>query len=776
MKKITLLRIMLIGLVVIAGTHLAFATNYAVLIEGDSPTGFDEFWNDTFLMYEILIDNGFDPDNIFVLYYNGTDHASANPRYQPGSPENSHIAGPITDYAATIANVTLVFNGLANVDPLNGIPQMTGNDFLFVWVFDHGGFDDTNSNWVHDPGEPTYLGLVDGDIYATTFASLVDSISYSRRVFVMQQCHSGGFIPNLSNNNTVIITAAGLENAYPADDSPTTENEIVGGVTYRHGEFNYQMMNALHWLTPTRNPITAQDTNGNRSPSMFEVFNWVQTHESQIETPQYNDPGGIGDFVHIACLEPGEEVDIFIRDHHYWIDPLLLVTRPPDDGSVPSNLHGEYMWISPDILVDSNLDGIADLNPEYGQENYIYANVCNINAPTAGPINAIFYWADPTVGLSWPTDWNLIGTGTITSLSPGNCTTTPHSASDHVSWYPPNPSVNSHYCLLAVLSAPGDPAITLSGSIVNNVANDNNIAWRNVTVIDAYAGYTYDFEVYVANPFEIPKEIEFGIVGVPKGMRVRASVEGEKVQVPIIIGEGAERQKSSIHISLNAHEKRKVTLHIAIPHNAKPGTNAFITAFTKLDGKVMGGYTYEVRICEKEKARGRGLRLSFHLGATYPLGFGSNPYHDEYPNFTNLNEIADSNVHFRFNLEYAFSKRFNFMAFLGFNQFTDDYKASVHYYWFNVSANLKMLISSPSSTGLKWYLQFGPGIYIPKKNLLPPNPTTTTYGGNIGLGAQIPISGPFDLEWGIDLNCTNFYSSSEPKYWFLTLQLGMLFR
>jgi hypothetical protein len=773
MKRITLLRIVFIGLFVIAGTHLAVATNYAVLIEGDSPTWFDEFWNDTFLMYEILINKGFEPDNIFVLYYNGSDHVSANPRYQPGSLENAHITGPITDYSATIANVTMVFNGLANGDPVNGISQMTNDDFLFVWMFDHGGFDDTSDNWTHDPGEPTYLCLMDGDIYASTIASLANPINYSRRTFVMQQCHSGGFIPHLSNNDTVIITAAGLENAHPADDSPTTENEIVSSVTYHHGEFNYHMMNALNWHTPIRNPITAQDANGNRSPSMEEVFNWIQTHESQVETPQYDDTGSIGDVVHISTLEPGDGVDVFFRDHHYWTDSTLSLQRPPDDGSVPSNLHGEPMWISPDILVDSDLDGNPNPNPEHGQENYIYANVYNINAQTAGPIDVTFYWADPNIGLSWTAgNWNLIGTGTITSLSPGSSTTTPHSASNHVSWWPPDPTLNSHYCLLAILSAPGDTPIPISGSIVNEVANDNNIAWRNVTVVDSYAGYSHNFEVTVANPFKEPREIEFNIVGVPAGWRVQANVEG--IKSPIVIGEESERQRNRINIFLNGHEKRKATIQIRIPKKAKTGSRHFITAFSTYAGKVIGGYTYEIRIRERKKVR--GLRFSFHVGATYPLSFGSNPYHEKYPDFTDLNKIADSNVHFSFNLEYPFSNRFNVMAFLGFNQFTDDYKASVHYNWFNASVNLKMLIPSPSGTGLQWYLRFGPGIYFPKKSLLPPNPTATTYGGNFGLGARIPISGPFDLESGIDLHCTNFYNSSEPKYWFFTLKLGVLFR
>ena len=604
MKKIILLGIIIIGLIVIADTYPAFAINYAVLIERyhpiereEFPTEYDEFWNDTFLMYEILIDNGFAPENTFVLYYNGTDYTSPNPRYQPGSPENSHITGPITDYAATIANVTMVFNGLASGDPAHGIPQMSSDDFLFVWTFGHGGFEDMNGNWQHDPEEPTYLPLADGDMYATTFASLVNPINYSRRVFVMQQCHGGGFIPHLSDNNTVILTAAGLEEACWADDWPTTENEVVGGVTYHHGEFNYHLMNALHWLTPTRDPITAQDGNGNRSPSMEEVFNWIQTHESRIETPQYDDPACIGDDVHIATLEPGEAVDIFIRDHHYWTDPTLGLLRPPDDGSVPSNIHGEPMWISPDILIDSNRDGKPDLNPEFGRENYIYANVSNINALKATGINASFYWGDPTVGLSWPSDWHLIGTITVPSLivptlCPGNFTTTPHSLSDHISWWPPSPAVNSHYCLLAILSAPGDPAMPLSGSITDEVANDNNIAWRNVTVIDAYSGYGLHFEVYVANPFKKEKEVKFAIMGVPKGWKVRAKVEG--VKIPITIGEKEERK--SISVVLPPHERKRAFINIIIPKEAKPGSRAFITVIETVEGEVIGGYTYEVRI------------------------------------------------------------------------------------------------------------------------------------------------------------------------------------
>lgn len=168
------------------------------------------------------------------------------------------------------------------------------------------------------------------------------------------------------------------------------------------------------------------------------------------------------------------------------------------------------------------------------------------------------------------------------------------------------------------------------------------------------------------------------------------------------------------------------------------------------------------------------LHFSFHVGATYPLNLGSYPENAAKPKDPDyLNGLADSNVHLRFNMDYKLSNKWTLTAILGFSQFTDDYETNDQYNTFNISANMKWLL--PTSSGLKWYLTVGPGIYIPKPNMFLPYPTSTTLGFNIGLGAQIPLSGPFDLEWGIDLHNINFSKKSEPKYWFLTFQLGVLF-
>jgi hypothetical protein len=172
----------------------------------------------------------------------------------------------------------------------------------------------------------------------------------------------------------------------------------------------------------------------------------------------------------------------------------------------------------------------------------------------------------------------------------------------------------------------------------------------------------------------------------------------------------------------------------------------------------------------------KGLRLSFHVGATYPLGSGSIRSDDPGSIANSLNYWADSNVHFRFDLTYRLSDKIDLMVFSGFSQFTDDNAANVHvhYYTFNYSANVKWLF--PTATGLKWYVQGGPGLYVPKPGLIGPYPTGNTVGFNVGWGAQIPLTGPFDIEWGVDLHNINLSSDDQPKYWFLTLQLGVLFR
>lgn len=272
---------------------------YAVLISGDlAETGYDEFWNDVVLMREALLQNGFLDDHIFVLYGNGTDYFSAsrpNPRYRP-SPS-------ITDHSADTANVTAVFNGLAN--GTGGFPQMTDEDLLFIWTFDHGCGRPCIPGTVHST-----LGLMDGDMQDTTFAGLVNPIPHAHRAICMQQCHSGGFIDDLRSDKTVIITACAEDEHAHRADSPA-ENEVVDGVTYHHGEFNYYLLATLTGQTVTGTPVNA-DADGDGYVMMREVFDYVQAHESRPETPQYDDgTKNLGEKLHLSEVRKGCYAPVF---------------------------------------------------------------------------------------------------------------------------------------------------------------------------------------------------------------------------------------------------------------------------------------------------------------------------------------------------------------------------------------------------------------------------------------------------------------------------------
>ena len=89
---------------------------------------------------------------------------------------------------------------------------------------------------------------------------------------------------------TFISTACmSSENAQRAD----TENEVVSGVTYHHGEYNYYITSALSGKSPTGATVNA-DSDASGKVSALEAHNWETTHESRAEHPQMDDMGSTG--------------------------------------------------------------------------------------------------------------------------------------------------------------------------------------------------------------------------------------------------------------------------------------------------------------------------------------------------------------------------------------------------------------------------------------------------------------------------------------------------
>jgi Pregnancy-associated plasma protein-A len=184
--------------------------------------------------------------------------------------------------------------------------------------------------------------------------------------------------------------------------------------------------------------------------------------------------------------------------------------RPEDLGAEPDP-SAAPMWESDDIWVRRQNDGFANQdhqNPEYRPagfgSNFVYVRVRNRGCSAAGSGTLKLYWAKASTALAWPQPWD--GTVTSPALMGGVIGSQPTgsvAAGGFVvlefPWYPPNPANyasfgadQSHFCLLSRVEtaavAPFGMTFPESTNLYANVQNNNNIVWKNISVVDELPG------------------------------------------------------------------------------------------------------------------------------------------------------------------------------------------------------------------------------------------------------------------------------------------------
>lgn len=213
-------------------------------------------------------------------------------------------------------------------------------------------------------------------------------------------------------------------------------------------------------------------------------------------------------------------------------EPLdLYVKDSPDDNGTEPNAVTQHMWTSQDIWVRNNNDGgLTHQNPEYKAPippfnitppNYIYVRVINRSCETSsGNETLTINWAKANTALAWPQNWDgsLQNSGgfdlggelnsvTIPSLQGGEETIVV------IPWAVPNPDDYTtgqgsdnpwHFCLLARIDSTDDPMGTYTSNPNVMVRNNNNQAWKNITVVDLVSDFTSG-SVLIANPYNTPK-------------------------------------------------------------------------------------------------------------------------------------------------------------------------------------------------------------------------------------------------------------------------------
>ena len=176
---------------------------------------------------------------------------------------------------------------------------------------------------------------------------------------------------------------------------------------------------------------------------------------------------------------------------------LYSKDRPFDTG-IEANPDAGPMWISEDIWVRKNLDGgTTHQNPEFKNfaPNGLYVRVRNRGSQASDCANLSVYFSKASTGLNWPNHWNnysiagvlhgdKINTVSIPSIPAGG------SVVIEIPWYPPNPADFStdihHFCLLSRIESDADPMFFEQNGVGVgvNVRNNNNIAWKNISVYD----------------------------------------------------------------------------------------------------------------------------------------------------------------------------------------------------------------------------------------------------------------------------------------------------
>jgi len=207
----------------------------------------------------------------------------------------------------------------------------------------------------------------------------------------------------------------------------------------------------------------------------------------------------------------------------------LYTSDVDSDLGVEPNTQSDVLWESPDIWVTNadNPNGTEHENPEYVATpdvfSYVHVKVknrgCKVYTPvTNDGVQMKVYWAKAGTALDWPASWNgsfftsdptLLRGDLIGSAVIGTVDITTGATPVVLNWDVPNPTPYatifdanelSHFCILSRIDAPTaiDPITneisTGLWTVAHNVKENNNIAWKNFTIVEelsSYVGNTY---------------------------------------------------------------------------------------------------------------------------------------------------------------------------------------------------------------------------------------------------------------------------------------------
>lgn len=244
---------------------------------------------------------------------------------------------------------------------------------------------------------------------------------------------------------------------------------------------------------------------------------------------------------------------------------VMIKDAPGDTGAEPFT--GGNFWDFSDIVVrinDDNVfvpnDPIQSKNVERGQANYIYVRITN-SGPREARNVTISTRITPFVGLqfAYPQDWTLTDamhvnptplTATFASIPSGSTAMAKFrieatQTEDLYGWVANH---NWHPCLLASVNCDNDYAFATAPTSGDPIsARRNNLAQRNLSVIDVLANAAVAFPFVMASRYDMGASMTLMVdrTRLPAGMPLLLSIDEDGSAFPLVdFSTGAADAKS----------------------------------------------------------------------------------------------------------------------------------------------------------------------------------------------------------------------------------------
>ena len=199
----------------------------------------------------------------------------------------------------------------------------------------------------------------------------------------------------------------------------------------------------------------------------------------------------------------------------------------------------------------------------------------NRGGSPATNVNVAVYWS-PVSTLVTPDMWTLVGTTSLDSVPTGNQLT----VSNAITWAADDIPAAGHYCFVGLIGNNEDPA-PIPADLFNLdkfrlfIRNNNNVTWRNFSVVDNTSLSESLLPEFVSLPFQAAgapdraRSMGFEVVGhLPEGARAFLEMPREfahllKAQPVSVEGEQDDR---SVYVPVNP---RGITRFDPVPFSVK---------------------------------------------------------------------------------------------------------------------------------------------------------------------------------------------------------------